>query len=151
MFSFFLIFEYYSIYFHKNIKHTPYYQITPGDMVPKALIVFPPWTIMFYSPFNLMFCKWFSVSSRVWRQALALCAASRDLCGDMASVCAVSVQRYLDTSLYRLRYGDGFYEHILRLVCAEFTDNCDLWTLSSEIVSGEREGERDTQFKEVSF
>ncbi|CAH2073426.1 unnamed protein product, partial [Iphiclides podalirius] len=65
------------------------------------------------------------LSSRIWRQALTLCAASRDLCDDAAPLCAASVQRYLDTSAYRLRYGDGFYERVLGIVCAEFTDNRD--------------------------
>ncbi|XP_013146063.1 PREDICTED: uncharacterized protein LOC106109200 [Papilio polytes] len=83
------------------------------------------------------------LSSRVWRQALTLCAASRDLCvagtgagvasganvgvtgagaGVGAAACALAVQRYLDASLYRLRYEDGFYDHILKLISAEFTE-----------------------------
>ncbi|CAG4988432.1 unnamed protein product [Parnassius apollo] len=62
------------------------------------------------------------LSSRVWRQALALCSASRDLCVGMSAVCAVTVQRYLDIASFRLRYGDGFYGHMLRIVCREFTD-----------------------------
>ncbi|XP_032513972.2 uncharacterized protein LOC116767658 [Danaus plexippus] len=63
--------------------------------------------------------------TRIWSQAVSLCTASRDLCSLPCPTfsCATSVQRYLDTSLYRLRYGDGFYEHMLRLVAMEYTQN----------------------------
>ncbi|CAH2240201.1 uncharacterized protein LOC120624473 [Pararge aegeria] len=64
------------------------------------------------------------LTSRIWSQALTLCSASRDFCaGTPTHVCANTVQKYLDTSLYRLRYGDGFYDHILRIISNEFTQN----------------------------
>ncbi|CAG9783948.1 unnamed protein product [Diatraea saccharalis] len=63
------------------------------------------------------------LTSRIWRQAVTLCNASRDLCvGNTSMACAASVQRYLDTSLYRLRYGDGFYSHILDIIADQFTE-----------------------------
>ncbi|CAH0692214.1 unnamed protein product [Chilo suppressalis] len=62
------------------------------------------------------------LTSRIWRQAVTLCSASRDLCLDSSPlVCANAVQRYLDASLYRLRYGDGFYAHILSVIARRFT------------------------------
>ncbi|XP_045785351.1 uncharacterized protein LOC123880951 [Maniola jurtina] len=62
------------------------------------------------------------LTSRIWTQALTLCSASRDICaGAPSSACAVAVQRYLDTALYRLRYGDGFYTHTLRVISNAFT------------------------------
>ncbi|XP_023934566.1 uncharacterized protein LOC112043394 [Bicyclus anynana] len=69
------------------------------------------------------------LTSRIWSQALTLCSASRDLCtGTPTHICASAVQRYLDTSLYRLRYGDGFYNHMLRAIADEFTQNSSIST-----------------------
>ncbi|XP_030023239.2 uncharacterized protein LOC115442362 [Manduca sexta] len=65
------------------------------------------------------------LTTRIWRQAVTVCSASRDLCGSApaaASSCASLVQRYLNTGLYRLRYGDGFYHHILNLIAEQFTE-----------------------------
>ncbi|XP_026331118.1 uncharacterized protein LOC113238508, partial [Hyposmocoma kahamanoa] len=67
------------------------------------------------------------LTSRIWRQAITLCTASRDLCsGSINVVCANAVQRYLLAALYRLRFGDGFYEHILRLLANEYTGKSDV-------------------------
>ncbi|KAL0842324.1 hypothetical protein ABMA28_014452 [Loxostege sticticalis] len=63
------------------------------------------------------------LNSRIWRQAVTLCSASRDLCTGLPAVlCASAVQRYLDTSLYRLRYGNCF-RHLLNLVAAQYNDD----------------------------
>ncbi|XP_038215858.1 uncharacterized protein LOC119835226 [Zerene cesonia] len=67
------------------------------------------------------------LSNRIWSQAITLCNASRDLCsGGPSLLCASTVQRYLDTSLYRLRYGDGFYEHMLKIIANKFTDKYEI-------------------------
>ncbi|KAJ0180704.1 hypothetical protein K1T71_004108 [Dendrolimus kikuchii] len=68
------------------------------------------------------------LTSRIWRQGLTLCAASRDLCAGATSaqnqLCASSVQRYLDTATYRLRFGDGFYSHVISLIAERYTERC---------------------------
>ncbi|KAL4711972.1 hypothetical protein ACJJTC_011279 [Scirpophaga incertulas] len=61
------------------------------------------------------------LTRRVWQQAISLCAASRDLCVAGQSSQHVSVQRYLHTSLYRLAYEDGLFNHILRVIASDFT------------------------------
>ncbi|KAM3963034.1 uncharacterized protein ACR2FA_002791 [Aphomia sociella] len=64
------------------------------------------------------------LSSRIWRQAVSLCAASRDLCsGTAGPACAATVQRYLQAALYRLRHHDGFYHHLLNVIVQDYTDN----------------------------
>ncbi|CAH0721882.1 unnamed protein product, partial [Brenthis ino] len=61
------------------------------------------------------------LSTRIWSQAITLCSASRELCAGAPAACALAVQRYLDAALYRLRYGDGFYEHVLRTIAGDVT------------------------------
>ncbi|XP_059057037.1 uncharacterized protein LOC131850717 [Achroia grisella] len=66
------------------------------------------------------------LSSRIWRQAISLCAASRDFCTspDVTSgvACGVIAQRYLYAALYRLKHDDGFYHHLLTVIAEYFTD-----------------------------
>ncbi|XP_022120482.2 uncharacterized protein LOC110996895 isoform X2 [Pieris rapae] len=69
------------------------------------------------------------LTNRVWSQALLLCNASRDICKGLPSLfCAAQVQRYLDVSLYRLRFGDGFFEHMLNIIAEKFTEKYDICT-----------------------
>lgn len=60
------------------------------------------------------------LSESMWRQAINLCLASRDICTksntELSCICAISVQRYLNVSLYRIQQGDGFYERMLRVI-----------------------------------
>ncbi|XP_075969864.1 uncharacterized protein LOC142972538 [Anticarsia gemmatalis] len=68
------------------------------------------------------------LSTRIWRQAVSLCCASRSACSNTlaAAACGAAAQRYLTTALYRLRFNDGLYRRILELVAADYTDNsCD--------------------------
>ncbi|XP_060800350.1 uncharacterized protein LOC106139204 [Amyelois transitella] len=74
------------------------------------------------------------LSTRIWRQAVSLCAASRELCAGAAgagagaggagagAACAGAVQRYLRAALCRLRLGDGLYQQALALVARDYTD-----------------------------
>ncbi|XP_052757404.1 uncharacterized protein LOC113517353 [Galleria mellonella] len=67
------------------------------------------------------------LSTRIWRQAVSLCAASRDFCSEAASsgstgACATFVQRYLHAALYRLKHDDGFYHHLLTVIANQYTD-----------------------------
>ncbi|KAF9815945.1 hypothetical protein SFRURICE_009843 [Spodoptera frugiperda] len=66
------------------------------------------------------------LTTRIWRQAVTLCCASRSICngGLTAAACATLVQRYLTTSLYRLRHDDGFYNTVLNTIVAEY-NKCD--------------------------
>ncbi|XP_045445688.1 uncharacterized protein LOC123653746 [Melitaea cinxia] len=59
--------------------------------------------------------------SRIWRQALVLCSAARELCSGAADSCSAPLQRYLDTASYRLRHPRHFYEHTLRALAADVT------------------------------
>ncbi|KAJ8725845.1 hypothetical protein PYW08_004028 [Mythimna loreyi] len=67
------------------------------------------------------------LSTRIWRQAVTVCCASRSVCAEGIPLanCAASVQRYLTTALYRLRHDDGFFRHVLDTVADEYTDKCD--------------------------
>ncbi|KAJ2952895.1 hypothetical protein O0L34_g7258 [Tuta absoluta] len=75
----------------------------------------------------------------IWRQALTLCSASRDICDLPPSPspsstpslsppprpCARAVQRYLLTALYRYRHNGDFYRQVLDVISAEYTEHCD--------------------------
>ncbi|XP_063822184.1 uncharacterized protein LOC135072160 [Ostrinia nubilalis] len=64
------------------------------------------------------------LTTRIWRQAVTLCSASRDLCSGAGPVaCAGAVQRYLDAALFRVSRG-GCYRGLLNLVAAYYKD-CD--------------------------
>ncbi|XP_028038091.1 uncharacterized protein LOC114248866 [Bombyx mandarina] len=62
------------------------------------------------------------LTTKIWRQAVTLCAASRDFCAGSSNVgaCAGAAQRYLHVALYRLRHRHALYDHVLNLVAKQF-------------------------------
>lgn len=64
------------------------------------------------------------LSTRIWRQAVSLCYASRSICSDKlaAAACGAVAQRYLTTALYRIRHDDGFFRQVLETIGNEYTE-----------------------------